>query len=360
MGKKMKVIAWHLPQFHRIPENDAWWGEGFTEWTSVKRSKPLYKGHHQPREPLDDNYYDMLDKATMEWQNSLCKQYGVYGFCYYHYWFEGKLLLEKPTENLLKWKDIDQKFCFSWANGSWTRTWSGKESNTLIQQTYGGQEDWKNHMEYLLPFFKDERYIRIEDKPVFLLYQSHQIEELDEMMAYFDQYAIDSGLSGIYFVETLNSHQQKPYSDKSDAVVWMEPMMTINQIEGGRIKKACNRILQKICNSKSPYYVNYDDIIKVIEKRQMGTFKSKAEYLSAFVDWDNTPRRQAKGKVIKGTDPKKFKKQLAILVDKTNEDIIFINAWNEWAEGTYLEPDKKNGYAYLEAIRDLTGNQEGV
>ena len=165
-----------MPQFHAIPENDIWWGEGFTEWTNTKAAKPLFRGHYQPKEPLKDNYYSLLDSKTQEWQASLAKKYGIYGFCYYHYWFHGKLLLEKPMENMLKNKKVDIPFCISWANETWSRTWSGQEREILIQQDYGNKSDWLKHIEYLVPFFKDSRYIKIDNKPLMLLYTSCKIE----------------------------------------------------------------------------------------------------------------------------------------------------------------------------------------
>ena len=155
----MKIIAFYLPQFHNIPENDEWWGDGFTEWTNVKKAKPLYEGHMQPRVPLGGNYYNLLDDNVKIWQADLAKKYGVYGFCYYHYWFNGKMLLEKPMEQMLANKEVDIPFCICWANEPWTKAWVGDERKLLIAQEYGQEEEWKQHFMYLLPFFKDERYI---------------------------------------------------------------------------------------------------------------------------------------------------------------------------------------------------------
>ena len=160
----MKIIAFYLPQFHNIPENDEWWGDGFTEWVNVKKAKPLFDGHVQPKEPLNDNYYNLLDDNIKIWQAKIAKEYGVYGFCYYHYWFNGKLLLEKPMEQMLNNKKIDIPFCISWANEPWTKAWVN-EKKVLIPQSYGGVNEWKEHFDYLLPFFKDERYIKVHNKP---------------------------------------------------------------------------------------------------------------------------------------------------------------------------------------------------
>ena len=184
----MKVISMYLPQFHRTKENDEWWGEGFTEWTTVKSAEKFHQSQYQPRVPLNCNYYSLLEKSTMIWQADLMKQYGVDGQCFYHYWFkDGRQILEKPAQNLLQWKEIDIPFCFCWANESWARTWSRigdknpwanifereerNGSGILLEQKYGEEEQWKRHFEYLLPFFKDERYIKIENRPVFLIYK---------------------------------------------------------------------------------------------------------------------------------------------------------------------------------------------
>ena len=150
----IKVVAFYLPQFHTIPENDEWWGKGFTEWVNVKKAKPIFKGHRQPRVPLNDNYYDLSQTETIRWQADLANKYGVYGFCFYHYWFDGKLLLEKPAELLLEHKDIPLRFCFSWANEPWARTWDGKQHQILMPQSYGEKKDWQRHFDYLLPFLK--------------------------------------------------------------------------------------------------------------------------------------------------------------------------------------------------------------
>ena len=194
---KTKVLALHLPQYHRIPENDRWWGEGFTDWVNVRKAKPLFQGHEQPVVPLNNNYYDLSDTAAIRWQAQLAKQYGVYGFCYYHYWFSGRKLLEKPCELLLDHKDIDIKYCFCWANESWARTWDGKEHDVLMKQVYGGREDWTAHFDYLLPFFQDERYIRIDNKPVIFIYSCHRIADFDDVVAWWDELARENGFDGV-------------------------------------------------------------------------------------------------------------------------------------------------------------------
>ena len=194
----MKIITFYLPQFHEIPENNEWWGKGFTEWVNVKKAQPLYEGHEQPRVPLNENYYNLLDPNVQVWQAKIAKEYGVYGFCYYHYWFNGKLLLEKPMENMLKNRDIDIPFCVCWANEPWTRAWVG-ETKVLIPQLYGEKREWKEHFDYLLPFFIDSRYICDDGKPLVVIYRPEVIECLNEMLDYWNELAIQEGFEGLTY-----------------------------------------------------------------------------------------------------------------------------------------------------------------
>ena len=195
----MKIIAFYLPQFHNIPENDEWWGNGFTEWTNVKKAKPIFEGHQQPKVPLNNNYYNLLDDNVKVWQADLAKKYGVYGFCYYHYWFNGKMLLEKPMEQMLENKEVDIPFCISWANEPWTKAWVGDEKKMLIAQEYGQEEEWKEHFMYLLPFFKDERYIKKDGKPFFIFYRPDIVPCMKEMIDLWNRLAKENGLNGISF-----------------------------------------------------------------------------------------------------------------------------------------------------------------
>lgn len=201
----MKIIAFYLPQFHNIPENDEWWGDGFTEWVNVKAAKPLFEGHQQPKVPLNDNYYNLLDDNVKIWQAKIAKEHGVYGFCYYHYWFSGKMLLEKPMEQMLKNKAVDIPFCISWANETWTKAWVNDEKKVLILQKYGEKDEWKQHFDYLLPFFKDDRYIKENNKPLFIIYRPEVVECLNEMLDYWNQLAIENGFDGMCFAyQTIN------------------------------------------------------------------------------------------------------------------------------------------------------------
>ena len=379
----MKIIAFYLPQFHNIPENDEWWGNGFTEWTNVKKAKPLYEGHMQPRVPLGGNYYNLLDDNVKIWQADLAKKYGVYGFCYYHYWFNGKMLLEKPMEQMLANKEVDIPFCICWANEPWTKAWVGDERKLLIAQEYGQEEEWKQHFMYLLPFFKDERYITKDGKPLFVFYRPDIVPCMKEMIETWDKLAKENGLSGITFAfqsgdyDWNNSKEAKLF----DYVIEFQPPYASHWLysNDGKIisaLKKCRRLLAGWAGKKfgidlyrygtaqykkmtGQTVANYDSMWqKIIEAKPMRSNSIPG----AFVKWDNTPRHGERGQINVGT-PEKFEyylsKQIKHAREDYHEDMIFMYAWNEWAEGGYLEPDEDDKYGYLEAIkRALEENNE--
>ena len=191
----------YFPQLHAIPENDEWWGKGFTDWVNVKKARPLFDGHYQPRVPLDDYYYDQSKLEVLRWQVKLARSYGIYGFCHYHYWFDGKQLLETPTNLMLANKDIGMPFCLSWANETWSKRWDGRDHHILIQQTHPpDEESWSRHFDYLIRAWTDERAIKIDGRPVFVIYRPHRISKIDEMLSYWQDRARQSGLKGLYFI----------------------------------------------------------------------------------------------------------------------------------------------------------------
>lgn len=348
----MKILALHLPQYHRILENDKWWGKGFTDWTNVKKAKPLFNGHKQPIVPLNRNYYDMTDIETFEFQAKMAKEYGVYGFIYYHYWFNGKLLLEKPCEKLLQHSEVKNHYCFCWANETWARTWDGHDTDILIKQEYGGEKDWKAHIEYLLSFFKDERYIKINNKPVMFFYSCCRIEKFNEMIDYWKKFLVENGFSGIHVVEFINSFNKGNKNINSDVVAEFEPLCTskyyISSIH--KIRRFLNKKLSCID------FMSYDYVWKkLINKRHD---YGKKIYRSCFVDFDNSARKGKKALIMRGSSPEKFEKYLKQLIEdnKRNYDnnFLIINAWNEWAEGAILEPTEENKFGYLEAIKNCT------
>lgn len=354
MKEDIKIMAFYLPQFHRFPENDKWWGEGFTEWENVKKAKSLFKFHMQPRVPKDHYYYDLLKEEVISEQMKLAKQYGLYGFCYYHYWFDGKLLLQKPLEIMLKMKD-KINYCFCWANEPWTRAWDGRQNDILMPQRYGGEKEWEQHFQYLIPFFKDEYYIKIDKKPMLLIYRTSNIPKCDDMIEYWDRRCKESGLEGIYVIEELNSFQKKPDCKYTEGLLEFEPMYTL---KFGRsiLLRIYDKIYAKIHNKiykNSLLLYSYDNIWKCIIKRRKNEKLGKQLYPGAFVDWDNTLRKGKKGLVMRGASPEKFEQYLSVQkkkAKKLNSEYIFINAWNEWGEGTYLEMDERYQDTYLRAV----------
>ena len=358
-NKKIKILAFHLPQFHAIPENDEWWGAGFTEWTNVKKAKPIFKNQYQPREPLNDFYYDLSDINTLKWQADLAKKYNVYGFCFYHYWFNGKLLLEKPVENLLRHSEIDVNYCFSWANEPWTRTWDGLDNHVLMPQFYGQEADWEKHINYLLPFFKDERYIKIDNKPMFLIYKPESIDDCEKMMMHWHIIAKKNGFNGIHFVETLRGQideRKLPF----DAGVEFEPFRTIRRnsfwgLKLRALRMRSFRLINKLFRTQLP--LRKKMLFRKIAQKSLGNISHKNAYGGVFVGWDNTPRKGNESIYISEPLKSEFEHYLKekIKITKTvyKTEFIFVNAWNEWCEGTYLEPDKKHKFEYLEVIKKV-------
>ncbi len=359
----MRVMCMYLPQYHTFPENDEWWGKGYTEWTAVKKGHPLYKGHIQPRIPLDGRYYDLVKDGveTLKWQAETARKYGIYGFSIYQYWFRGRQLMQRPMEILLENPDIDINYCICWANESWTRTWYGLSEQVLMKQDYGVEEDWYNHFEYLVRFFKDKRYIKIDNRPVLQIYRSYDIDCLDRMIACFNKWAEGEGFDGIYVIVGKTAGEQETRSGIADGYYYFEPGFTlkhdfskINEMEYN-VSVLWNTSLNRLRkNKKLERSIRADLILDGIMRRDY----APNEFPGLIPDWDNTPRRDYKGLVYKGTNPAKFEKALSVLKEKKAghaNDFVFINAWNEWGEGAMLEPDEYRGYGYLEAIKRVVG-----
>lgn len=367
----MKVIAFYLPQFHCIPENDAWWGDGFTEWVNVKKAKPIYDGHYQPRIPLNNNYYNLLDQTVMEWQVSLAKQYGVYGFCFYHYWFNGKLLLERPVEQYLRDRDLDLPFCLCWANENWTNGWAALNAKILIGQDEGTKEKWKEHFDYLLPFFKDKRYIYKDGKPLLVIYKPDLFPHIYDMIKFWDSLARKEGFDGLTFAsqmmpENIENSEFDYHIEYQPTLTYVDMAKTKNKFirhSKNKIKKIADKFLnidlEGMRRQKLLKY-DYEDVWNCILNKSVS---NKKMIPGAFVGWDNTPRKRERGYVVEGATPDKFQlffsKQIINARESYHQDMIFLFAWNEWAEGGYLEPDEKYEYGYLQAIRDaLIENNE--
>ena len=346
----MKIFAFFLPQFHEIPENNKWHGNGFTEWTHVKAARPLYRGHQQPKHPKNDNYYNLLDKETVLEQTKLAADYRVDGFIYYHYWFNGKLLMEKPAENLLEWKDIPQKFFFCWANHSFEKKWDG--SNQMLQdQTYGKLEDWKKHFNYLLPFFKDYRYEKVDNKPIFMLYVP-DFREKEEMFHYFDDWCRENGFDGLFLIDVYKCAINKIPLEKGNALVQMPSAATAEYSIQNPIKCRIDNLEHKILkaiglNNKKRYNSPSSD--RLYKSLMKSVVHRDNLFYSLFFEWDNTPRYGKAGNVIEPLSKDMFFRYMDLML---NEKYIFINAWNEWAEGMMLEPSKEIGDKYLSWIKE--------
>ena len=367
---KTKIIAMYLPQYHETEENNRWWGKGFTDWVSTRGAVPLFKGHVQPKAPLNDNYYDLSKPEALRFQVETAKKYGIGGFCFYHYWFSSQFrTLTAPAENLLNDPAIDIPFMCAWDNSSWIRTWSKfkKNANTwspqkdaqasgdeddgvLAKLEYGTKDDWAIHFNYLLPFFKDGRYIKISGAPVFIFWNNFQKEQLAQMRAYWNELAVQAGFSGMYFIT-----RDDPYKDVGgfDSLFNYEPQFS-GWLNIGFFNRAFSRVKYLLGRESLKKY-SYDAVWRKI----IGYAENHREsFYGGFVNYDDTPRRGNRGKVVVNGSPEKFEKYLKMLYDIScdrDKQFLFLTAWNEWGEGAFLEPDKIDGYSYLEAIRRIVG-----
>lgn len=382
--KIIKTICFYLPQFHTIPENDEAYGKGFTEWTNVKKAAPLFVGHNQPRIPLKENYYCLLDDGVMEKQAKLAKEYGIYGFCYYHYWFkDGKKVLEKPLEMMLKNSNINIPFCICWANENWTKRWDGGNNEIILKQDYGDIYDLINHVDYLCEFFRDERYIYVDGVPLLIIYKPELIPQLKNYIKCIRKRVVENGLKGIkiavqypkyfldngkldlfdYYIEFepqfIESYQTNKMQNCIKKFI-KSMLLNLNLVDLVRIIEEKNALqYNKLNHVKKLNHQDYDKSWEAIINHEV---RDKRQIAGAFIDWDNTPRNK-NGKVYDGATPEKFENYMIKLLKKIrreyNSDFLFVNAWNEWAEGAYFEPDEKNGFAYLQAMKKAlkeTGN----
>lgn len=349
-----QVLAIYLPQYYETEDNNKWWGKGFTDWEAVKKAKRIFTEQDFPNRPLNEKYYDLSKKENIKWQAELARKYGIDGFCFYHYWFkDGKKELEKPAEILLNSKDIDIKFCFNWANESWIRSWSNISGNVwsesfehsnsddsngiLVEQDYGEKENWDHHFYYLLPFFLDNRYIKIDGKPVFIFYRPLDIPCLRDMADRWTELAKKEGLKGIYYISVNIDASLLGL----DASIIYQPRNAINNINETSDAQSLNGVR---C-------FEYSQIWKEILKS--GSYPGSKTYFMGVTGYDDTPRRGEKGECLIHRTPDIFSKNMKLLIEKSmalNNELVFINAWNEWGEGMYLEPDELWEYQYLEGI----------
>ncbi|GAB1855741.1 glycoside hydrolase family 99-like domain-containing protein [Flavobacteriaceae bacterium MHTCC 0001] len=354
MPKNIRTLAFVLPQFHPIPENDEWWGKGFTEWTNVTKAKPLFDGHYQPRLPTDLGFYDLRLPQARKDQADLAKAYGIHGFCYYHYWFNGKRLLHEPIDGMLKQDDLNMPFMFCWANENWTRRWDGKEQDILMKQNYSSEDD-KAHIRWLCEYvFSDKRYIRIDNKPVFIIYRHTLFPDLKKTVSIWREIAKQEfGFVDLYLCITESfGVKTNPVEFGLDAAIEFSPHAVIKNKLLTKKNTMSRRFFKK---SKAPE-VDYRDFKSGVENCLERNLPNYKLYRSVTPSWDNTSRKKQGWIVAKGSNPDLYFRWLKETVSKfkpfsKEENLIFINAMNEWAEGNHLEPCIKYGRAYLEATK---------
>ena len=347
---KIRAIAFVLPQFHPIPENDEWWGKGFTEWTNVAKAKPLFKGHYQPHLPTDLGYYDLRLAEARKAQAELAKAYGIYGFCYYHYWFNGKRLLNQPVDGILELGEPDMPFMLCWANENWTRRWDGKDDEILIKQKYSNEDDIA-HIRWLCTHvFNDERYIKVNGCPIFMIYRQDLFPDIKKTAEIWREIAEkEFGYKGLYLcvAESFNRNVNPSQID-FDALVEFSPHAVIKYRLSNR-----RGIFNKL-GLKKKEALDLRDFKRGVMDCINRAVPSYKFYRSVTPNWDNTPRKGSQGIVGVGSSPELYEQWLKHIVKEfvpfsEEENFVFINALNEWAEGNHLEPCIKYGLSYFEA-----------
>ena len=353
----LRAIAFYLPQFHPVPENDEWWGRGFTEWRNVAKAKPLFPGHHQPHLPADLGFYDLRLPEVREAQAELARQHGIHGFCYYHYWFNGRRILERPFNEVLASGKPDLPFCLCWANENWTRIWDGSERNVLLEQHYS-DEDHLAHIRSLIPAFRDPRYIRIEGKPLFLVYRTELLPDPAKAAALWQAEAKQAGLPGLYLARVENFVSDvDPDSIGFDAAVEFAPDSSKagTALFRGRVTRVLGKLGLLPSVFRDSWAYSYPSTVRGMLSKPEPRYRW---FRCVSPMWDNSARRSNNANIFIGATPTIYKHWLRKTIELTqrrytgDEQIVFINAWNEWAEGCNLEPDQKWGRAYLEATRD--------
>jgi len=349
----LRLIAYYLPQFHPTPENDLWWGKGFTEWTNTAKAKPMFRGHYQPHVPADLGFYDLRLSESRIAQAEMAHKFGIEGFCYYHYWFSGKRILERPFNEVLASGKPDFPFCLCWANQTWSGIWHGEPNRVLIEQSYPGHEDHVNHFFYLLNAFTDHRYILVDKKPLMLIFRPFDIPEVRRMTDLWRELAHKSGLNGLYLVGLGANHiKSDPIASGFDAMVtsglpaprpWVSRRMPLKWI-----KRQIDIALGK------PTIYSYEKLVSTLLPKYSDEYVT---YPTIIPNWDNTPRSGKNGIVLHGSTPELFRRHLKDVISyavnlESSSKLIFIKSWNEWAEGNHLEPDLKYGKQYLEVLKE--------
>lgn len=352
----MRTIAFYLPQFHQIPENDEWWGAGFTEWTNVRRAQPQFAGHVQPRRPAASvGEYDLTDPGVYRSQSTMAREHGVDAFCMYFYWFDGRRLLEKPVD---AWRQDPSllPYCLSWANESWTRRWDGKERHVLMPQRYDSGFEHELFKD-LLPHFQAPHYVCQDGKPVLLVHRVDLIPDAPGFAARLRSYAAETGLPGLHLVAAETKRGIRPADFGFDGIAEFPP------VGANTLQSAHLRPLRGVRATFRGRLMSYDRIARAFMRRDEPGF---VRYRGVMPGWDNTARRQSEATIYVGSSPQRYRAWLqaarsAEASRRGDRGIVFINAWNEWAEGAYLEPDEMNGVAYLDATAggDLSASRSG-
>lgn len=344
MKTNVKPIAFYLPQYHQVEENSLWWGKGFTEWTNVAKAKPNFNDHYQPHVPKDLGFYDLSNVDVMREQAELAELFGLYGFCFYFYWFNGRRILEFPLNNYVD-SDIDFPFCFCWANENWTRTWDGLDKEILLQQNHNHEDDL-NLIRYLIPLFKDDRYIKVNGKPMFIVYRVDLFPDIQKTVQIWREEAKKAGFEDIHLCAVQFYGIDDPRKWGFDAAIEFPPHKFITP-ENKPV------VIPNITNPN--FNGGIVDYPKIVSQALQAKSKEYIWYRGIIPSWDNTARRQNNPHTIINSSPALYRYWLRNVVDFTENSyseenrFVFINAWNEWGEGCHLEPDLKHGNAYLEA-----------
>lgn len=366
--RKARLIAYYLPQFHPIPENDEWWGKGFTEWTNVAKAKPLFRGHYQPHIPADLGFYDLRVPETRLAQAEMAQKYGIEAFCYWHYWFAGRRLLERPFNEVLRSGEPDFPFCLGWANASWTGVWYGASNKTLVEQTYPGMQDHEAHFYALLPAFTDSRYMTVDGKPVFLLFRPKDLPDAERVMDFWRSLAAREGLAGIHWIANADDVLWSPEKHGFDAATTTAlPIMfrTRALSMAARVRRKLTSVpaTAALANRSLRRPVHVYDYAEVSSRLIVERPPAFEHYPCVIPNWDNTPRSGRNGSVLHNSTPEAFGRQLDRAIESVTHlpeehRIIVVKSWNEWAEGNYLEPDQRFGKAYLEVTREKISGKE--
>jgi hypothetical protein len=367
---RARLIAFYLPQYYPIPENDEWWGKGFTEWTNVAKARPLFPKHFQPNFPADLGFYDLRVSETRIAQAELAKNYGIEAFCYWHYWFDGKRLLERPFTEVLESGKPDFHFCLAWANQSWSGIWYGAPDRVLIEQTYPGEPDFKTHFYALLKAFSDERYVTVDGKPLFIVYYPIGLPNPRQFSDCWRQLASKEGLKGLYLA-AITGREWDPEKNGFDATIVHNPGVGFEALRRIRNKKQ-HKYWKKFTGSDlnewyrlclhRPTIYQYSDFIKHALPVLSTEFE---QYPCVTPNWDNSPRSGQQGIVLQNSTPTLFAEHLGAAMQQVAQQpedkrLVFIKSWNEWAESNYLEPDQRYGVKYLEAIKGLIFEKQPI